>query len=412
LSLIQIGYPGAVSAKPSSQFSFVGEGSKNKAGSEHDSCGGSVRSDISKDDGNSSVGSFHSKRSSGSGANKGAGESRGGPDGSVGEDGDGLDEDGLLSADDQGEFDELLLGDYEDYIAQQGLDSEGGEGGDSDEEEEAEIYDSGGSGGGAGDEDEFRADEGGIRIDGAEGAGHMGTVADGSTLSSATGKSSSEARTKASRAAAAAINARRRSAQIDFDSIAAYTMNGSTVASLLKACLHLENEEVFYQSESKIAGYLSAQSNNAGVDWEAPEVDEELEGGEGDVHRGGTMLLHPDLDLSYLQPDPSSTHRAREGGREEGEVGEASASTPSSARSKPSLVMADPPPRFFIPPERVSKAMLDLRARGVSGFLADLLLAPRRASRAHALSWCSWRSLLELLRSALKNDFDALQSWR
>lgn len=300
------------------------------------------------------------------------------------------------------EFNDLLVNDYEEYLLEQQQreqeeeDDEGGE----EEKSEAEEMGEEGKGGG------IQYD-----LDGEGSSGGQGGIPTGSEenkeahdLGAASITSARTGTSKANRAVAAAITARRQLQQqrVDYASLATYLMNGSSIASVFLACLHLENEDVYHQAQLRIAALTAAVAQESDYPeqqsdkLEAEEVEvEEEEDGDRTSSRIG--LLHPDLDLDYLMKAASSS--SSEGGNNE----EERSGVDGGGRVRELA---------RIPLESVSKAMLELKEQGVSGFLVDLVLAPRRAARTHALSWCSWRTLLEVLRRGLKTDFDALQDWR
>ena len=266
---------------------------------------------------------------------------------------------------DQALLNELLVGEYEDYMAAEGMDMDM-------EDDEGEEGD------GEGGEDQAEENPGG---DTAVGGG------DNQDASVVSGES------KASRAAAAALKARR-PVRVDYTALAAYLMSGSSIASVLKACLHLEDETTFYQAERHIALFTPLQAE---MDQSPPE--EGVAGEEEDVAEQRRVLLHPDLDLDYMVRRPPS---AADGERDSDHEGTPRDSAPAPASA----------PVLHIPLESVSRTMNELKAQGVTAFLTDMMLAPKKAARVHALSWGTWRALLEVMRTGLKTDFDALQKWR
>lgn len=333
----------------------------NSARRQSSSTTGSSRSggaSVDREDGGASTSSSRGPRRSEEGGDINCAE-----DAEAGEEGGSVQDSEFEPDPDQELLNELLLGEYEDYMASE----EGLLGMEMEDDEDEGNSGEGREGGENGEVGEKGHED--TRVDG-------GDDVDASVASGANSRGS-----KASRAVAAAVKARR-PVRVDYTALAAYLMSGSSIALLLKACLHLEDESTYYQAERHIALFSpSGTEERAQSDavFAPAEVDPE------------SVLMHPDLDLEYMVPRPPSPADGTGDG------------TPRSVA---------PPHDLHIPLENVSKSMSELQAQGVTAFLADVMLAPKRAARTHALSWCSWRSLLEVMRSGLKADFDALQKWR
>lgn len=62
--------------------------------------------------------------------------------------------------------------------------------------------------------------------------------------------------------------------------------------------------------------------------------------------------------------------------------------------------------------QECEEMLLVLKSKGITAFLADVLIKPRRAIAKHTLSWTSWENVLELIKQGLKHDFDTLLNWR
>lgn len=381
---VQVVHPGEVAAPPKNQFGTthkkkdaeaVGgdkrtEGTGTKVGSKSggtskavSSSNSSVISAASAQSNQSKQASVQSKQSAPGSVASSSAEHKG----ETSQDLQGADVDmEIVNMADMG-FDDM------DYLGAEGDEGEG---------EDGEGYvDEDGDGWGAEDDDVGEGegvdqDQGGSALAGDK----------ASAVSSATGKSS-----QASHSSVLGPRAKGgRPLNVNYDAIATYIKSGCTMSSLFKACLHLENPKVLYETERRYFAHLPLP----GTSNEFVESLEQLEeaGGENHTPSSSGLLLHPDLDLQYLLPaTPERAHHES-----------STASAASSAH----------PGVTKIPAESISRAVRELQMQGISEFLTDLLLAPQRAAKGRALSWCTWQSLLQLIRTALKTDFDALQVWR
>lgn len=384
---MQAVYPGEVAAPPRNQF-----GTTHKKKDAATGAGGDKGKEASKSGGTSkavsSSNSVISAASAQSKQSKQSVQSKQSASGSVAS--SSVEHKGDTGQDTQAEMDNMEMEVMN--MADMGFDDMDLLGAEGEEGEEGDEY--GGEGGDDGDgwgteEDGLAEGEGEDQDQG--GSAHADDADAASAVSSATGKSS-----QASRSVAGARAKGGRLLSVNYDAVATYIKSGSTLASLFKACLHLENPRVLYETERRYCDHLPLP----GTGTEFAESYEQLEEPEGDGAEGGghvpssaAMLLHPDLDLEYLLPAAPERGHHHDG------------STASAASSVYPGVTK-------IPADSISRAVRELQMQGISEFLTDILLVPRRAAKGRALSWCTWQSLLQLIRTALKADFDTLQVWR
>lgn len=370
---LQVKYPGEIAAAPTLDFSFMTQKKRDKQRGAGSEVGKGDAASVSSSGTKHSKGSRSqaSNRSGGSG-NSGTrdGEDQGGQAGAddggeEGKDGEGAEEgEEEYGMEEDAEWDiEEDMADGEATEGDQAEEREGAEGAEGEDggHTDGEGADGEGQGGGQSGGSDSQA---GLEKDGASRAGS--TAASASAASSITAKKSAASKQKPLR--------------LDWDALQPYLYSGSALSSLFQACLHAERPRAFAEAEQHVNQPLQDQ---------APL----------------TLLLHPDLDLTYLLPSQAGLADVEHSWHDE-ESAFASAAS-GSPSGQPHLAV----PRT-ISADDISFAVRELQATGIATFFADVLVAPKRSCSDCALPWTAWQRVLTLIARSLKTDFDSLQDWR
>jgi hypothetical protein len=256
------------------------------------------------------------------------------------------------------------------------------------------------------------------------------SVASASTTTTASASISSSLNLNRKRAAAAAAAAAAKMPpkplNIDFKAASTYIHNFSHVASLFAASIHAENRALLVDlearfdvayAEQRLQADIAAQFHPDSFTHHHSVQDSDI-----DVFgRPAAPLLHPSLDLAYLLPPPAVTAVAAAGAEgdffqgweeEDNRLGGFTSLAVTATDAADARVKSQKE-GFFVPPRSsMSEAVRALRKDGITAFLTAVVVSPKKALTKCVLSYGTWKHVLQLLRQAVKADFDVLQKWR